>query len=267
MRNAWSFARWSSAISTWLGILICCGIAALAWFGYRAAREWQRSSALLVERRANEIATTLVTALTRDMRAVQTSILDAREWDTTLELSRSNLIDLVAGAFARYPYPEEFFSWQSEVPGGVFFARSERLPRWLAAPDVGRQYPVKTLNNASIGTRLRERIEQDVAQRRTHSIFEMEIDGHRYQVVARPMYAHDRSGAVGGFAVLVNLDWTEANYLRRSPRRSRASPGLAKAWYRPSWTIMASRFRDCRQADPTRRWNGARSRSRSSTRC
>ena len=212
MRKAWSFARWSGAISSWLGILICCGIAALAWFGYRAAREWQRSSALLVERRANEIATTLVTALTRDMRAVQTSILDAREWDTTFEVSRSNVIDLVAVAFARYPYPEEFFGWQSEVPSGVFFARSERLPGWLASPDVVRQYPVETLTNSVVGLRLRERIAKDVALRRTHSIFEMEIDGHRYQVVARPMYADGRNATVGGFAVLVNLDWTEANY-------------------------------------------------------
>ena len=65
-----SFARRTGAISTWLGVLIGCGIAALAAFGYRASQEWQRSSALLVERRAVEVANTLATALTRDMRAV-----------------------------------------------------------------------------------------------------------------------------------------------------------------------------------------------------
>lgn len=211
MTKAWSFTRWSGAISTWLGVLIGCGIAALAGFGYRAAQEWQRSSALLVERRADEIATTLATALTRDMRAVQTSILDAREWDTTLDTSRYDVIDLVAGAFARYPYPEEFFAWQSEVQSGVFFARSERLPNWLSSPQVVRPYPVEALTNPTIGNRLRERIDRDVRLRRSHSIFEIEIDGHRYQVIARPRYSNDRD-ANGGFAVLVNLDWTEANY-------------------------------------------------------
>lgn len=211
MTKTWSFARWSGAISTWLGVLIGCGIAALAGFGYRATREWQRSSALLVERRADEIATTLTTALTRDMRAVQTSILDAREWDTTIETSQYDVIDLVAGAFARYPYPEEFFWWQSEVPSGVFFARSERLPQWLSSPQVVRQYPVEALTNQTIGSKLRTRIDADARLRRTHSIFETEIEGHRYQVIARPRYTTEHEPS-GGFAVLVNLDWTEANY-------------------------------------------------------
>jgi signal transduction histidine kinase len=210
--NGWSLARWSGAISTWLGVLICCGIAALGGFGYRATREWQNSSAQLVERRADEVANTLATALTRDMRAVQTSILDAREWDTTLETSRYDVIDLVAGAFARYPYPEEFFGWQSQAPSGVFFARSERLPGWLASSQLARRYPVEVLTNDAVGHRLRQRIEQDVRAGRTHSIFETAIDGHRYQVIARPTYLNDRHSAAGGFAVLVNLDWAEANY-------------------------------------------------------
>ena len=123
----WSFARRTGAISTWLGILIGCSVAALAWFGYRAAQEWQRSSALLVERRAVEVANTLATALTRDMRAVQTTILDAREWETFAE-SPYDVVDLVAGAFARYPYPELFFGWEPNEASGMFFARSERLP-------------------------------------------------------------------------------------------------------------------------------------------
>jgi signal transduction histidine kinase len=212
LTKAWSLARWSEAISTWLGVLICCGIAALAGFGYRATREWQNSSSLLVERRANEVATTLATALTRDMRAVQTSILDVREWDTTLDASRYDVIELVAGAFARYPYPEEFFGWQSTASSGVFFARSERLPTWLASSQLARRYPVEVLMNESVSHRLRERIEKDVLLRRTHSIFETTIGDHRYQVIARPTYSNDRGTAVGGLAVLVNLDWAEANY-------------------------------------------------------
>lgn len=205
----WSFARRTGAISTWLGVLVGCSIAALAWFGYRAAQEWQRSSALLVERRAVEVANTLTTALTRDMRAVETTILDAREWETFDE-SPYDVIDLVAGAFARYPYPEMFFAWERSEDSGTFFARSERLPVWLASQKTGRQYPVEVLHNDTIGRQLRNRIKADTALRRTHAIFELPIGDDRYQVIARPMYASD--GTDRGFAVLVNLDWTEANY-------------------------------------------------------
>lgn len=205
----WSFARRIGAISTWLGVLIGFSIVALAWFGYRAAQEWQRSSAQLVERRTVEIANTLTTALTRDMRAVQTSILDAREWETYDE-SPYQVIDLVAGAFARYPYPEMFFGWGANEPSGTFFARSERLPAWLASQKTGRQYPVEVLRNDKIGKLLRDRISKDVSVHRTHSIFEIALEGDRYQVIARPMYSVD--GKDRGFAVLVNLGWTEANY-------------------------------------------------------
>lgn len=210
MTDRWSFARWSGAISTWLGILIACGIAALAWFGYRAAQEWQRSSALLVERRTVEVANTLATALTRDMRSVQTSVLDAREWETTFMKSPYDVIDLVAGAFARYPYPEVFFGWESTSPSGIFFGRSERLPAWLAATHTGSPYPVQVVTNDVIARQLRARIDKDVALRRGHAIFEMDIADHRYQVIARPMYSNERG--IGGFAVLVNLEWAEGNY-------------------------------------------------------
>jgi signal transduction histidine kinase len=205
----WSVARRTGALSTWLGILIGCGIAALAAFGYRASQEWQHSSALLVERRTVEVANTLATALTRDMRAVQTTILDGREWEV-FEESPYDVIDLVAGAFARYPYPEMFFGWEPNESSGTFFARSERLPRWAATRNTAWQYPVEMLRNDAIGERLRARIGADVALHRTHSIFELEIDGDRYQVIARPRYSVD--GTNRGFAVLVNLDWAETNY-------------------------------------------------------
>ena len=57
---------------TWLAAAVCCGIAALALFGYRATDEWQRSTALLVERRSHQAADLLMLAITRDMRGVQT---------------------------------------------------------------------------------------------------------------------------------------------------------------------------------------------------
>jgi len=47
----------------------------LTWFGYRAISEWQHSTRLVADRRAIESLYLLVTALTRDMRGVQTQVL------------------------------------------------------------------------------------------------------------------------------------------------------------------------------------------------
>ena len=119
----WFVAR-SGSITAWLAALIFCGVAALAWFGYRAADEWQRSSAQLVDRRTGEVADVVVTALTRDMRAVQVSVLDSSAWDASFLNAPYDINDLVAGAFARYPYPESFFAWQGDSAGAVFFVRT-----------------------------------------------------------------------------------------------------------------------------------------------
>ena len=53
--------------STWLALLICCGLCALAWFGYRATDQWQRSAALLADHRGREAADLFTRALMRDM--------------------------------------------------------------------------------------------------------------------------------------------------------------------------------------------------------
>lgn len=95
--------------STWLAVLICVGLCALAWFGYRATDQWQRSAALLADHRGHEAADLLTRALTRDMYGVQTSILNSPEQNRRAFDPPYDANDLVALAFARYPYPE-FFS-------------------------------------------------------------------------------------------------------------------------------------------------------------
>ena len=62
---------------------MCAGVVALAWLAYYAADEWTRASGDLVEQRALETADLVVTALARDMRAVQVSVLEGRDWDET----------------------------------------------------------------------------------------------------------------------------------------------------------------------------------------
>jgi hypothetical protein len=73
--------RWqlpkSLGLAGWLAAGVCVSVTMLTWFGYRAIREWQRSSVALVERRANETANLMVSALSHDMYAVQKSVLAA----------------------------------------------------------------------------------------------------------------------------------------------------------------------------------------------
>ena len=48
-------------LAVWMAAGVCVSVALLTWFGYRAIREWQRSSSLLVERRADAVAEVVVT--------------------------------------------------------------------------------------------------------------------------------------------------------------------------------------------------------------
>jgi len=203
---------WSGTFSWWLAAFSIVGIATLAWFGYRATDEWQHSAALLVERRAEELSGTLVTALTRDMRSVQTGLIDGRDWDATSAASPFDVIDTVSATFARYPYPEAFFAWSDAGRTTVFFGRAERLPSWLTSTG-SREYPVEVVQNPEVAAALLLRIAQDISERRTHSIFEKSIAGDPYQVIARPVYGGGGANtASGGFAVLVNLNWVRNNY-------------------------------------------------------
>ena len=134
--------------STWLAALICAGLCALAWFGYRAANQWQRSAALLADHRGREAAD-LPRALIRDMSGVQTSILPSPEQNRHAFDPPYDANDLVALAFARYPYPEFFFGWTPSSGGTVMFARTDRLPPWISAHERADVYPVEVRRDPS----------------------------------------------------------------------------------------------------------------------
>ena len=199
--------------STWLAALIFCGLCALAWFGYRATDQWHRSAALLADHRGHEAADLLTRALTRDMSGVQTSILNSPEqgrhaFDPPYEAN-----DLVALAFARYPYPEFFFGWTPSSRGTVMFARTDRLPPWLGSDERTDVYPVEVVRDPPEISALRQRIEADIAHRRRYSVFDMSIGGGTYQVVALLTYegsTRERLDRV--FGVAVNLEWARDHY-------------------------------------------------------
>jgi len=62
-------------------LVVCAGLLIEAWLGYRATAEWQTSSSLLVARRAKDSIDVLMTALSRDMGGVQTTVLSSRDWN------------------------------------------------------------------------------------------------------------------------------------------------------------------------------------------
>jgi signal transduction histidine kinase len=199
---------------TGLTIAVTVALAMLAWFGYRATREWQRSSARFVERRVDETAELLVTALTRDMRGVQMSVLASRDWNPFSEDSLTDMSDQVAGAFARYPYPESFFGWRAGPdPRMVFFNRANRHPVWMPTGPSADRYPVSLMSETLIAPALFKRIHVDAAAGRRYSIFETRLGNEPYQVVARLQYQGPyREQLENIFGYTVNLDWAARSY-------------------------------------------------------
>ena len=209
-----SIIAWGGWLTALLAVAVCLGIATLLGFGYRATREWQRSSEALIARDSEQSADLLVTALTRDMRGAHSRVLANRDWG---ELSLESLTDTsaqVATAFARYPYPESFFSWEhSNDAGVVFFNRANRFPAWMPRPTEPHRYPVALITNPPGAEALRERVESYGAARFRYTAFDMPLGGEPYQVVARLVYAdplQERLDSVIGFTV--NLAWVRQSY-------------------------------------------------------
>ena len=97
------------SLAGWMAAGVCLSVALLSWFGYRAIRDSQRSSRLLLERRTSDAADLLVMALSRDMRGVHDSMLLSSQWNEAMLDPPYDIGSLVASAFARYPYPESCF--------------------------------------------------------------------------------------------------------------------------------------------------------------
>lgn len=205
-----TLAARGGTITVWLAILVLAGVLPLVWVGYRAANAWQSSAAQLLRQRQQQIAGSLSINLARDMRAVQATVIDRREWTNVELTSPEELAQVVAPVFARYDYPEVFFAARLPLEP-TFIARASRLPSW-ATPD-GELDGMRWFRNAEVAELLRTRIVSDAGSGRDYSIFSLNVDGTEYQVVIRFLRGAtgaDSPTAVVGF--LVNMDWARQFY-------------------------------------------------------
>jgi signal transduction histidine kinase len=203
-----------AAVAWFLGAAALATILVLIGFG--PIRGWRSSATLLAEGRAAERAELLTLAFARDMRGVQDTILMQATPGETVT-SDSDFTDLVAGAFARYPYAETFFvSGGKTEPDAIrFFVRTARPPAWIQDGRASFPFPVVVVTNAAVGRRIAERIRPDVFAGRRFSVFDVGIGDTPYQVVARITYRdayRSQRNAVFGF--MADLSWARSHYFQ-----------------------------------------------------
>src|SRR5690606_34604745 len=128
----------------------------------------------------------------------------------------ANLTDIVAGAFARYPYPEAFFAWEARAPAeaAILMTRAERPPSWLPAGAVSGQFPVSVVRHGPVARQLIEAVSTSAVHGRRFTTAETMLDGRPYQVVARLLYRTSRRAELDRvFGFIVDLEWVSRAYL------------------------------------------------------
>jgi signal transduction histidine kinase len=198
----------------WLVGAIVASTATLMLLGYLAVAQWQRSARLLAQRRADGGVELLVTALTRDMRGVQTSVLPYLALEQQMTQSVLD-VHSVGSAFARYPYPEAFFVSRNAEAGGpmTFYTRTDRPAPWLPHTDRSSRFPVLVASEPSISRTLLDRINAVRIDKRRFTTFHLTIQGADYQVIALLSYTdpvREHLATTVGF--LVSLDWARRRY-------------------------------------------------------
>lgn len=194
-----------------LAMFVCLCVVSLLGFSYRATREWQRSSDLLLNREMQDSSNLLVTALVRDMQSVQSRVLANRDWSES-SISLVDTSTQVAAAFARYPYPESFFLWRANE-GVTFFHRGDRYPGWTQSGSRTHGHPVVIDADPAEAAALRRHVESFASSRVRYVGLTMPLGGRPYQVVARLTYVdslQSRLHSVAGFTV--NLGWVRDAY-------------------------------------------------------
>jgi len=225
--------RFSTArASKFLTVAVFLGIAALLMWEYRVTRASQQSMAARVARQNEETADLIIKAITRDMWGAQSRILANRDWEAPPPAgSTLDITEQVATTFARYPYPESFFTWRGGNHSMVFFSRATRLPQWMPPSSPVLNSPIATAVDPSIAGEVRQRLSAAIAAQLRYAVFDVALAGVPYQVIARITYAdplHEHLESVSGFTV--NLDWVRRRYFADilSEVKPSASGGLTQ---------------------------------------
>src|SRR5262249_8049684 len=175
-----------------IAVLLVAATILLMWFGYRAISEWQRSTREVVNRRTVEVLYLAVTALIRDMRSVQSQVLFQLN-PATNDAEMYELSDEIAKAFARFPYPDSFFSWTGNAQGKGelhVFNRADRPPDWHKAGIPTTDFPMTLLKNPEEFSNTIHQLREQASLRTRFIVFETELDGEPYHVVERAAYLH-----------------------------------------------------------------------------
>lgn len=197
-----------------LGVFLLLITGATLWLGYRATREWQRSTLVSVEQRGNEVMVLLSAAFDYDMKGAQTVLLSINE--PMLNLAPPyDLADRFASAFARFPYPEFFFAWKDTAGAegtAYFFTRSDRSPPWDRAESLDYRFPVVIRRNPAPVRDLIALARSRAVAGTPFALFEDQIDGVRYQTVLHFLYDGPSSRLHGLVGFSVNLPWVREHY-------------------------------------------------------
>jgi signal transduction histidine kinase len=217
--------------SVWLAVVALGGVLALGYAALRLASQLEDNALLLADRQSELAARILTSAITRDMRGAQTTVLDSPEvkaarFDSTLDLE-----EIVARAFARYPYPECFFAWSAQHRQVFLLVRTDRPVSWARPRAAATPYPVEIVSNPPVEQLLQQRVLADTERGRFYSVFDLPIGETSYQAVAIALYqdsAHERVDRVFGF--IVNTGWVRERYfgelITQSAHLAARSPGI-----------------------------------------
>lgn len=205
---------WTGMFVLALGVSLVLAMCAMLWLGYRATVEWQRSTLMSVERRGNELLILLAAALDHDMKGAQRILLSVNEPILNLDPPH-DLADRFASAFARFPYPQSFFSWKATADSdGVtyFFNRSDRPPPWGAVDRSRDPFPVVTVRDPPAVRGLVAAARARAADGATFAVFETDVAGIRYQALVHFLYEGTPARLFGLAGFTVSLPWVRDHY-------------------------------------------------------
>jgi signal transduction histidine kinase len=206
-----------NVITVALILCIVIATATMTWLGYRSTREWVSTTRVSVERHGNELLALLVTALNYDMKGAHISVLVPINQSNLNHTRPYDLADRFARAFARFPYPESFFSWanaDSAASPVYFFSRADRPPRWRVPAKSDVLFPVVIDTDPTPMRELALAARALAVDGTPLAVFETEIDGIRYQVIVHFIYSGEPSRLFGLVGFTVNLPWTREHYFR-----------------------------------------------------